>query len=277
METAPNTEHPDTPPLDELAGWVLASLRDAGARSLEVPERFSIRASFAGSELSMRPRALRGRALCYGRTARVDGGTRAQVYNAVLVPKLDSTLPIVGLEILSFLRGVHLFVFDFFSVSRSRGGRASEMRRHLSEARKQLSRDFELAPRPEWGREVFSPEAIVVRPDPRRGVRAAPFCQIVRQLLGPYIELLGEDCSATELECRRRRERRARYLEVQAREEPAGAFLERLTGPAWVETFTHQYLYPDWLQGTDRSPPWSTAQPPSSPTDAAVDASSGLG
>ncbi len=245
--------HPDAQTLDRVARDFMEMLDDASFFEQPVPERFSFEKEARGSTLRLEPRVFAGDRLAYGRVTRLDGGPSAQVLNIVLLPRLATGLPVLGVEILSFVKGVHLVVFDFFPLDE-----ASDAALHdeLREAGAELEERFALEPRPDWGRSVFSESAIIIRPGARSETRADEVVGPLEALLESYVDALAS-CSTARFDgLEHRRRERAHYLGTQVSEEPGRDFLERLMGEDWVHQFAHDFLYPDWLHDGDRVMPW---------------------
>lgn len=258
------SSHPDCPPLDELEADLAGGLQRLGADERPVPETYQRQTQFAGAPLELSSRCFVGGPISYARMVRVDGADRAQVLNAVWVPRAATRLPIVGLELLSFVKGLHLVVLDLYPTEPDRPQAPSID--WLGQLKSTWSDRFDLEDRPDWGTEVFSRRAIILKPGARRSLGVPAVADGIRWVLGRYIQTADRAASAdpdnskVDPAASQRLDRRASYLATQAKEEPAGDFLERMTSPEWVDRFTHQFLYPVWLQQADRLPPWLGAR-----------------
>jgi 15,16-dihydrobiliverdin:ferredoxin oxidoreductase len=241
----------------QLQAVTIETLYSLGARALERPYRYTIEASSTAMGLAIRPECVIGGAdspIAFGRVVHVDGGSGAQVFNIVLFPRPGSGLPVLGCEILCFKKGVHLFVLDGF------GFHQSAIEAALSQRLKPIGRELEQrfcpSSLPEWSENVFSADAIVLKPGARARATVAPFQQAFEAFLGAYLDAarqvrqVGFDFDADA------RRRRKDYLAEQARHEPARPFLQRVAGEQWVEDFIHEFLYPTWLHDGDRAPSW---------------------
>jgi hypothetical protein len=245
--------HPDAETLDRVALDFVQELGRANMYEQRVPERFRFETQARGAVLSLQPRLFAGDRLAYGRVTRLRGGTSAQVLNIVMIPRLATALPVLAVEILSFVKGVHLVVFDIFPLHESDEGDLTD---ELGRTGELLEGRFTLEPRPDWGRSVFSEAAIIIRPGARSETRAEDVVEPLLELLKTYVEAIRQ-CSTARFDgLEQRRRERARYLGMQASEEPGREFLQRVMGEDWVHRFTHEFLYPDWLHVGDRVMPW---------------------
>lgn len=253
-ETTSSMPSPVEQTLDDVALAACDMLEQSGFAHTRVPDTFRFTGEFGGEPLSIAPRAFVGEGMSFGRVVRVRGGKRAQVLNIVLVPSIDSPLPIFGCEVLVFARGVHLVVLDLFpTCDHSINQPLADQLRFVGDT---LGADFELLDAPEWGKNVFSDDAIVIKPGARRGAEADEFLPSLYRLLNPYLAAAAQNPVAPVHMRSQIRERRALYLQDHAEEEPAGPFLERIAGEEWVEEFVFEFLFPRWLRAADRVAPW---------------------
>jgi hypothetical protein len=248
--------------LDALAARLGADLDGRGLGRMALPGEDARpllgAGSFAGERVEVRPAAWRDRRVPFGRLVRVEGGQRVQVFNAVCFPSLSVSLPVLGCEILCFSKGVHLFVLDAFALDeRSEADRA--VRAALCEARADIAAEFSMMERPDWGAEVFSPEAILLKPGARAEVSLERFVPALDRVWSAWCEQLGRARAERE-GWWRRRARRRRYLADHAADEPARPFLSRIFGEDRAGTFIDEFLFPRWLHGEDGSPDWAPSQ-----------------
>ena len=244
--------------LDELAGELGQLLEEAGARALERARQFDLQGRWREREVTLRARALRGGPISFARVVRVDGQEAMQALNLLVFGRAELGSPILGCEILTFGRGVHLFVLDAWPTSPPLHPSLQEAMRAQREA---LGARFELLAPPAWGREVFSDQMIFVKPGARAAAPSEAFMEPVRQLTRAVLARAQE---APGLEAPARGEalaRRARFLRTHAEDEPVGPFLERLASPEWVERFNLEFLYPTWLRRGDEAPRWADDAP----------------
>lgn len=238
----------DASALDAAQATALSAIQRAGASVVELPERYSLEGTFGGSQVDLELNTFRGGPFAWARVTRMRSPGRAQVLNVVAVPAADVAAPCFGAELLVFARGTHLVVLDAWPTHAGTAGLASE----LKQARAELERDWTLDQVPDWGLEVFTDSAVVVRPGARAGAPASAFTGPFENLFGALTDTdFGRPASPqAHIEGRRK------WLRVQGEEEPAREFLTRIAGHAWVKRFTFDVLYPTWLYDGDGTPPW---------------------
>lgn len=250
--------------LDHLALSVDGQLALVGAKSVSVPEMFSLRCDYQHTPLAIEPFARVGETMAMGRAARVRGGQKVQVLNLVWIPTLDAGLPILGCELLAFQKGFHLFVLDAFPLYHHDGNIPHAAPGVvLREWRERFSQSLSLAPIPAWGEAVFSEDAIILKP----GQQVSDASHLLQEM-GDALQALAQAvCEAsqeafepTPAQRQEAKVRRDRYLYDHAHDEPAGPFLQRLGGEAWASSFIHRFLFPQWLRQEDCAPPWLDAQ-----------------
>lgn len=257
--------------LDALAGQTLDLAHRVGLHDAPAPAEHHLRSSWAGTPLTITPHTRCGAQMPLLRVVRVDGGSRVQVLNIVAFPSIQSALPIVGCEILAFARGLHLLVLDAFPLGADLEAGAATLRA-LRDARARIPERLLQRELPSWGRGVFSPETVLIKPDARDdlagqiGVEDA--CEMAADIFKSFLEndFLGAS-SKVYLKGvdKARLDARKHYLHTHATEEPAGPFLTRIAGEAWVHRFVTQLLYPQWLHDQDNAPPWRVS--PHSPQE----------
>lgn len=239
--------------LDDFAAQVISSLTSIGAREFSVPERFHMRSEFGGSDAHLEPRALTGGPVTFARVTRLRAGPRAQVLNTVVFPKLGTTLPVLASEVLVFARGVHLFVCDYFDAGCPHPALADA----LEGERERLSKRWEMRELPEWGTLAFSKSAIFLKASRDHPIELEATLNTFETLVDAWVELaLNPTIGLENTRQETRRAARNRFVEIQAKNEPAGPFLSRMAGEEWTHEFTHQFLYPEWLIGRDQPPDW---------------------
>jgi hypothetical protein len=231
--------------LDQMALRTCSTLAGAGFDERKVEDAFCFDGEFAREPLSIRPVAFTGRGIDFGNVVRVRGGSQVQVLSIVLIPPHTSPLPIFGCELLVFSRGVHLVVLDAFPTCEHE--EASRLLLKLERLGACLAGAFELHPAPDWGKNVFSEKAIVIKPDPQRPAGIGAFVPAVTSLLSAYLTAAAQGPTAPESMHDQIREARALYLKDHAEQEPAGPFLERIAGKEWVDKFVFDFLFPQWL------------------------------
>ena len=243
--------------LDGFAREVSERLLASGLRETALPEEFGLKSSFGKEPLEIRPRAWVGAPespLVYGRVVRIDGASRVQALNVVLIPRLGSGLPIFGAEILVFQRGVHLVVVDCFPTHES--ALEEELVALQGEMKREWGGRYELSELPEWGEGVFSPEVLILKPGAGKAPAVGPFVPAVDELLSAFLEKADKARGEVRSENRSGKALRKKYLVHHGEHEPAGPFLERISSPEWVAEFTNSYLFPRWLISEDQLPPW---------------------
>lgn len=239
--------------LDALAARLRARLLATNLTPISLPSELSLEATLNRAPMTLTPWAFAHEQIALARMVRVDAGDAAQVFNLVIFPSAQSRHAIFGCELLLFRHGVHLFVLDLFQTSpdEPRAPR-QELIAQEQEARRAL--ELERCEVPDWGVGIFSDELMFFKPGARRALGPEPFMDALERLLGVYLDQL--DSPAPLLDPSAQLARRARYIHGHAYDEPAGPFLERAAGKAWVERFVHDYLYPSWLMEGDLTPPW---------------------
>ncbi len=234
--------------LDRSQASAIAGLQRVGATPVALPERYTLEGTFGGSAVDLELTAFRGGPFAWARVTRMRSPGRAQVLNVVAVSALDKNAPCFGAELLVFARGTHLVVLDAWNT----GGEHFPVQSALDAASTDLRANWTLEPPPVWGEEVFSSDAIVIRPGARAEAPAAEFAEAFDSVFKAYLD--GAYSAPTDKE--RHLENRRKWLRVQGEEEPAREFLARIAGHAWVKRFTFDVLYPTWLYDADGAPPW---------------------
>lgn len=238
----------DSDVLDASRASAVAFIESTGARPVELPEDYRLEGKFAGSAVDLDLCAFRGGRFAWARVTRMSS-ERVQVLNVVLVPSAKTALPCVGVEFLAFARGVHLVVVDAWPTLADAPSFADVLR----SVRDDLTPRYDMEPRPEWGRQVFTEDVIFVRPGARAEAPVSDFTPALDALL----EAIGDAGTPSPSDHQRHIENRRTWLTVQGEEEPAGDFLARIAGHDWVERFTFDVLYPTWLYDGDGQPPWA--------------------
>jgi 15,16-dihydrobiliverdin:ferredoxin oxidoreductase len=251
---APEPGADDADVLDDLAREACQLLMQLeAARPLDTSAWTHRWQAADGSATAVRPWGMRSERCAFGRVVRVDGGSRVQVLNIVLFPTLESGLPVLGVEILTFRRGLHLFVLDACPLWPDRfdhDGWVEALDRGREAFPPACLREV-----PAWGQHVFSPSLVLAKPHPREPVPMSACLAPCRALLHHWL------ARATGLPACAPGEgpvdvlaRRARYLKHHADDEPAGPFLRRTAGDAWAESFIYGFLFPSALREGDTSP-----------------------
>jgi hypothetical protein len=246
--------HPDAAPLDQMADRFLSTVGDTRAHEQAVPERFEFETDVEGHPFRLSVRAFVGDKVAFGRLARVDAADNAQVLNLAVFPRLSTTLPILGVEIVSIRDGLSLVVFDLFQIASS--DVSMRLKEHLQAARDELSQGFELEDHASWGDSIYSESAIILRPGAQTKTRLSTVEAPLFRLLERYGDTVRRYEPTVLRGLERSRRRRAQYLASLAGEEPLGAILEHVRDDAWVDAFSREFLYPEWLQSGDQLPPW---------------------
>lgn len=219
--------------LEELSQRAEEIILKVGACEVPVDEEFAIGGDFGGTAVHLEPKAFMGGGVQWARIARLKGGERVQVVNAVFLPEVSRGGPIFALELLLFGENVHLLVADLF-------GANGVGREALRGAKKELEEEFTLEERPPWGAEAFSDDLVFLRPGKRAELKVDRLAEIVTGLLQAWGEEFSGPTREPGYEVRR-----DTFLRVQREHEPARPFLERLAGAQKVERLLWEYLYPD--------------------------------
>ncbi|MEM1348288.1 MAG: hypothetical protein AAGI01_07035 [Myxococcota bacterium] len=245
-----------TPPrtrelLDTEVTCLAMDFEARGFVELDVPSMYTFEGQWAKSPLKISPRAWRGGAWPYVRVVRVDGGDAVQVLNMVWFPSEHTAAPVFGCELLVFRRGVHLVVFDLFATDSTH--EPTPPRAILRELRGAWS--AAAGELPEWGEEVFSEDAMILKPGTRTSIDPSSVLPSRHGLSRALLECDASSIGDKEAHSARLKTR-ARFIDVQGRNDPAAPFLERIAGHTWTHAFVDDVLYPTWLLGSSLAPSW---------------------
>ncbi len=228
--------------LDKLETEVREALTLRGCETISVPDQFHLTADYKGSPFLLESRAFRSERLAFARTVRVNAGASMQVFNCVLFPSDGRS--IVSCEILAFQKGVHLFVLDAFGQSEHVDPAFSEMAR----AGRGLRKAYALDSPPEWGKNVFSPEVVIIKP-PLGAALDTTLVEAFKSVLETSLDCQQESVLLD-------KGRRQSYLTEHAGGEPARPFLAKVAGEEWAERFISEFLFPLWLHDEEKLPIW---------------------
>lgn len=208
-----------------------------GAQPVSLDPAFCLTGQFAGQSVHLEPFAARGAGLDWARVARLKGGKRVQVVNAVFLPTLERGGPIFAAELLVFGAAVHLFVADMV-------GSQGPAREQLREVKTSLSQDFELQDPPSWGGRAFSEDLIFLKPGKKAQLSPADLEEPIQLLARAWAEEFAGPWQSPDYAALRHE-----FLRIQREHEPARPFLNRLAGEEAVTHLADHYLYPRRLSG----------------------------
>ncbi len=220
------------PPLDTISDHLHHLLSATDARPVELDDAFALQGDFGGQSVHLEPQAFRGGGLDWARIARLKGGPRVQVVNAVFLPSIERGGPIFAMELLLFGDAVHLFVIDLVG---ARGEALDAQRR----ARQSLAANHDLEPVPPWGGPAFSDHLIFFRPGKRANFSARQLVPVITELSDAWLHDFQRPGGHGDY-----RALRTAFIEIQRQHEPARPFLTRLSDEETVEHLLHHYLYP---------------------------------
>ncbi len=227
--------------LDTIGDELRSILANQGAEPVSLDPSFAIQGQFGGTSVQLDPWAYSGAGLDWARVARLRGGDRVQVVNAVFLPALSSGGPIFALELLVFGDAVHLFVADMV-------GSHGPAREALQALRSTLAENHSLEPAPDWGGKAFTDDLIFLRPGKKAQLSVATLQEPIIALAKAWAEEFSGPWASDDFG-----ELRHIFLTRQRKNEPARPFLERLAGKEAVTNLADHYLYPTHL-----SPPSDT-------------------
>lgn len=238
--------------LDTLVQTILSDCKEANWSPIPVPERYQWRGESRGQAIQINAHVFESDTIAWGRVVRVDGGDTIQVLNVVALPRTTSRASIFGCELLVFRKGLHLFVLDAFPTTPTDTPDIQQLR----QIQQELNDSFNLEETPEWGKNVFSPNVVILKPGARLQLPVQAVVPAFQKLWTTWMNQLPHSSTINLEEQVQIRELRARYLHHHAHDEPAGPFLQRMAGEEWAHDFIHSFLFPQWLKEGDASPPW---------------------